>query len=256
VHLQSTWSGTAANPYADDFRECHGGLFRDDYLRALAESSWLKVAASAVGQDLATCHLNNLETLAALGGEPGPKFVFAHFLPPHHPYLFDRDGHVLRRATVSDQFEFQKLLWEVRPPYVEQVLFMNRRILEVVDRIRADSEMPPIIVLQSDHGPNLREGLSEERQHQIRLANFSALLLPGAPEDLVPDEATPVNHFRRILNHYFGAGHPILEDRFFVSPFEEPYRFVEVDRTGARIESPPPERAGHLAEKAGRGTIP
>ncbi len=30
---------------------------------------------------------------------PGPKFVFAHFVPPHHPYLFDREGHVLRRAT-------------------------------------------------------------------------------------------------------------------------------------------------------------
>ena len=35
VHLQSTWSGTAANPYADEFRECHGGLLRDEYLRAL-----------------------------------------------------------------------------------------------------------------------------------------------------------------------------------------------------------------------------
>ena len=233
VHLQSTWSGTAANPYADDFRQCHGGLFSDEYLRALAEVSWLKALGSRASLDLATCHLNNLETLEILGSEPGPKFVFAHFLPPHHPYLFDREGHVLRRATLSDQFEFQKLLWEARRPYVDQLTFVNERILRVIDRLRADSGQEPIIVLQSDHGPNLREGLSEKRQHQIRLANFSACLLPGAPDDLMPDDGTPVNHFRRIFNHYFGTGHPILEDRYFVSPFARPYAFEEVDRNGA-----------------------
>ena len=238
VHLQSTWSGTAANPYADDFRECHGGLLSDEYLRALAEVSWLKALGSRASLDLATCHLNNLETLGTMGSERGPKFVFAHFLPPHHPYLFDRQGHVLRHASLSDQFEFQKLLWEARQPYVDQLIFINERILRAIDRIRADSAQDPIIVLQSDHGPNLRDGLSEERQHQIRFANFSAFLLPGAPADLIPDEGTPVNHFRRIFNHYFGTSHAILEDRYFVSPFALPYAFKEVDRTGAWVAAP------------------
>jgi hypothetical protein len=238
VQLQSTWSGTAANPYVDDFRECQAGLFGDDYLRALAEVSWLRAFGSRASLDLATCHLKNLETLAALGPEAGPKFVFAHFLPPHHPYLFDRDGQVLRRATLSDQFEFQKVLWEARQPYVDQLTFMNARILHVIDRLLAESRQEPIIVLQSDHGPNLREGLPEERQHQIRLANLAAFLLPGAPDDLMPDDGTAVNQFRRILNHYFGSSLPMLEDRYFVSPFAQPYAFKEVDGTGAPVDAP------------------
>jgi arylsulfatase A-like enzyme len=198
----------------------------------------LKALGSRASQDLATCHLNSLETLGSLGSERGPKFVFAHFLPPHHPYLFDRQGHVLRHASLSDQFEFQKLLWEARQPYVDQLIFMNERILRVIDRLRADSAQEPIIVLQSDHGPNLRDGLTEERQHQIRFANFAAFLLPGAPGDLVPDDGTPVNHFRRIFNHYFGTSHEILADRYFVSPFGQPYAFKEVDRAGAPVSPP------------------
>ncbi len=68
--------------------------------------------------DIASCHLQNFDALAAQASAPGPKFVFAHFLLPHHPYLFDRDGNVLRHATISDQFEFQKRLWEDRAAYL------------------------------------------------------------------------------------------------------------------------------------------
>ena len=38
---------------------------------------------------------------------PGRKFVFAHFLLPHHPYLFDRHGHVLSDASIGNEFNFQ-----------------------------------------------------------------------------------------------------------------------------------------------------
>ena len=114
MHLQSTWGGTASNPFADEFLPCHAGLFGNEYLRAVADASWLRALESKASLDIASCHLQNFETLAAQARAPGPKFVFAHFVPPHHPYLFDRDGTVLRRATISDQFEFQKRLWEDR----------------------------------------------------------------------------------------------------------------------------------------------
>ena len=238
VQLQSTWGGTGTNPFADVFIPCHAGLFESEYLRAIADASWLRALTARASMDVANCHLHNLQTLADQAGKPGLKFVFAHFVPPHHPYLFDRDGHVLRRANLSDQFEFQKQLWDQRPPYLDQLLFMNRRIMTVIDRLLAESARPPIIILQSDHGPNLRAGIQAEERLRIRLSNLSAILVPGAPSGLIPDNATPVNHFRRIFNYYFNAGLPLLPDRYFVSSYLRPFDMVEVDSEGARIAQP------------------
>ena len=181
VQLQSTWGGTSSNPYADEFLPCQTGIFGNEYLRAVADASWLRALESKASLDVANCHLRNFETLAAEAGAPGPKFVFAHFMPPHHPYLFDRDGNVLRKATISDQFEFQKRLWEDRRSYVEQLRYVNRRIADVVDRLIKDSPRPPVILLVSDHGPNLRQGMHPQEERHVRLANLTAMYVPGAP---------------------------------------------------------------------------
>jgi hypothetical protein len=239
VQLQSTWSGTGLNPLADEFVGCQAGIFGDEYLRAFADASWLRAASSRASMDIAHCHLQNFESLAAQGARPGPKFVLAHFLPPHHPYLFDRDGRILRHANLSDQFEFQKRLWERREPYVDQLMFVNGRILQAIDRVLADSASPPVILLLSDHGPNLRQGLTAQDHRRLRLANLSAVLLPGAPPSLVPNDSTPANLLRRVFNHYFDAGLPLLPDHFYVSPYSQPFAFTEVQGDGARLEPSP-----------------
>ena len=228
VHLQSTWGGTASNPYADEFLPCHAGLFGNEYLRAVADASWLRALESKASLDIASCHLQNFETLAVQARAPGPKFVFAHFVPPHHPYLFDRDGTVLRRATISDQFEFQKRLWEDRAAYAGQLAYVNRRIGEVVGRLIDDSAEKPVIILVSDHGPNLRSGMYPVEQRQVRLSNLTALYLPGATAGVLPADATPVNHMRRVFNLYFDAGLPLLPDRYFVSDYLTPFNLKEV----------------------------
>lgn len=239
LHLQSTWSGTGANPDADQFISCAGGLLRDDYWRTIAETSWLYALFSQATMQLASCHLNNLETLAELAREPGPKFVFAHFLPPHHPYLFDRDGRILRNARLTDQFDFQNQLWSQKEPYLEQLEYMNKRIGEVVERLVADSAVPPIIVLQSDHGPSLHAHEGPE-QRRIRFANLSAVRLPGAPAGWLPDDTTAVNLFPRLLNQAFGGALTIRSARFFASDFSQPFTLREFGADGVRIEPPPP----------------
>ncbi|HEU0224245.1 MAG TPA: sulfatase-like hydrolase/transferase [Steroidobacteraceae bacterium] len=238
VQLQSTWGGTGSNPHVDEFLACDAGLFGDEYLRAVADASWLRALESKASMDIANCHLQNFEALAAQASRPGPKFVLAHFVPPHHPYLFDREGNVLRRANISDQFEFQKRLWEDRVSYVDQLLYVNRRIGEVVDRILSDSPHPPVIVLVSDHGPNLKDGLRRDAQRRIRFANLTAMFLPGAGSDLLPPDATPVNHLRRIFNEYFDAGLPILPDRYFASTYEHPYGFLEIGADDLPVQAP------------------
>ncbi len=240
VHLQSSAPETMRNPYADEEVKCSGRLFDDEYFRTVAEISWLKALAlnSVMTAELATCHQLRLESLIDQARRRGPKFVFVHFLPPHHPYLFDRFGNVLRRVTISNQFDFQAKLWEDKPAYLEQLMYTNRSLLAVIDRIRAESERPPIIILQSDHGPNLRRGLTDAQAISLRLANFGAYLLPGAEAGTLPRDCAPVNQFRYLFNHYFEAGLPTLPNRSYISAFRTPLQMVEVNPSNSAGEWP------------------
>jgi len=234
VHVQSTYSATSTNPYADREIKCEQQIYDDEFVRAVIEASWLGAFQSKASVDLAECHRGNFRALGRLGGSPGPKFVFAHFIVPHHPYLFDRDGNVLRNATISNQFEAQNRLWDDKGSYVSQLEYVNRLVTDAVDAILATSSHRPVIVLASDHGPNLSGGLTEMKYAAVRLANFSAYLLPDAPADLMPQDGSAVNQFRRILSHYFGADLEPLPDRYFLSPYGRPFDLREIPADALR----------------------
>jgi hypothetical protein len=206
VHLASTAGETMVNPYANILHSCHTGSFQHEIYRVLLDNSLLRIFVADVGKDLATCHLQNYDTLGKIPQlDPGSKFVFAHIISPHHPYLFDEHGNVLRSATVSNQFEYDKMLWSDRAAYVSQLKFVNRSILKAIKQILKDSPEPPIILLVSDHGPQAPYvELNPTEQWTIRLANLVAAHLPGAP-DLLPDDLRMVNLFSYVLNHYFDA---------------------------------------------------
>ncbi|MBW1933532.1 MAG: hypothetical protein JRI56_11115, partial [Deltaproteobacteria bacterium] len=65
--------------------------------------------------------------------------------------------------------------------------------------------------LQSDHGirphhHNIEVGVNE--WHKI----LNAMYLPGMDYSEISPAISPVNTFRLIFNHYFGADYPLLED--------------------------------------------
>jgi hypothetical protein len=235
VHFQTPWGATLENPYADEQIPCYESAFANEFFRVLAEASWLKALQSRISVDLARCHLFNLTNLGRMGSHGGPKFVLAHFIPPHHPYLFDRRGNVLRDANLSNQFDYQARLWEQKEKYIDQLIYMNLRITEAVDQILAASPHPPIIVIQSDHGPNLDGGLSREEKVDIRLANLAAFFLPQAPRQLMPSDGSPVNEFRLILNYYFGRRMEVLPTRHYFSEYLTPFELTEVTGSVNRL---------------------
>ncbi len=226
VHVNSTFGATLHNSLADEEVHCRAGIFRVETYRVLVETTWLRVLEPLVVGDLAECHLSNFEALSRLASKPGPKFVFAHFIPPHHPYLFDRTGRVLRRASVANQMRFQENLWADKESYINQLIFVNRKVLEAVEQVITESEQPPIILIVSDHGPQVLDA-GREAFYRARFANLSAFFLPGAP-DVVPPDVSLVNGFRLIFDRYFGAALGSVPARHYMSEYQTPYAFVDV----------------------------
>jgi hypothetical protein len=166
--------------------------------------------------------LNELQNLPA--SIPGPKIVYAHILIPHPPFVFDRYGDPVessRPYSIWDGDEFEGTPQEYREGYRDQVVFTNRRILETIDGILADSDTQPIIVLMGDHGPGsmFKWDIDSPGCLWERTGNLYAILLPGNPNHpALNPTMTPVNTFRLIFNTYFGTDLPLLEDQtYFVS---------------------------------------
>ncbi|MEE8494640.1 MAG: hypothetical protein V3S25_11395, partial [Nitrospirales bacterium] len=113
--------------------------------------------------------------------------------------------------------------------YVDEVMFLNQKVREVVTEILAKAEHEPIIIVQGDHG-----FLPWDRSfpEQVRLRSTFAILnayhLPDGGRDRLYASISPVNTFRIILNHYFGANYPLRPDQSYYSTVKYPYRLTDV----------------------------
>lgn len=142
-----------------------------------------------------------------------PTFAFIHILIPHVPYVFDPAGNV-RTDPAFYSGERTEPVDEAHwlEGYIGEVEFINRSMLDIVERLIAESEIPPVIVIQGDHG------LREENRLQI----LNAMHLPGLDQSQLYDTLSPVNSFRIIFNHYFGTDFELLPDLSYNADEPEP----------------------------------
>lgn len=159
--------------------------------------------------------LQNLDFLSAASQEPGHKFFFAHVIAPHPPFVFGENGEPLTpdySYSFNDANDIGLTDEEYRAGYISQLKFLNMKLEEVIDGIIENSERPPIIILQADHGPGMFTDFTsvEGTCLKERYSAFAAYYLPGIKEGAIPDNITPVNLFRVIFNEYFGADYPLL----------------------------------------------
>lgn len=155
------------------------------------------------------------DRLSTIEGEfTSPIFVFAHIILPHDPYIFGPDGEPIENieATLTANPDMTKQL------YFDQLIFANKLVLKLVSQLLAGEEQPPVIILQSDHGPRFGSYSNEIdiNYFDSQLGILNAYYLPGSSKNWLCDSITSVNSFRMILNEYFDAGLPLLEDRYFV----------------------------------------
>src|SRR3989344_173338 len=169
-----------------------------------------------------------------------PTFVFAHFLLPQGPYVFNADGSFVSEEEAAKRTRIEN--------YLNQVSYINKEIAAVVDTILENSEPDPIIILQGDHGfafgilatkePELLKELTFKPGQQEELIipnvnysfpNLNAYYLPDGGDTLLYDSISPVNTFRLILNYYFGQNFKFLDDISYVINPNDPSQYISIE---------------------------
>ena len=151
-----------------------------------------------------------------------PLFAFAHIEAPHPPYVFDADGSPVqpdRPFEVTDGQRFYQAggtREEYISGYTRQLTYLNRRVLQTIDRI-LKRDPNSVIILQGDHGSRLRATNSAQTTYAKETAAIlSAYYLPNRKaEGRLYDTISPVNTFRVIFDLYFGERYELLPDRSF-----------------------------------------
>ena len=181
--------------------------------------------------------LYSFSNLGKVNQIPGPKYIFAHIMSPHPPFFFTADGELVPEVEYK-----LNAYWE-REKYLDQLIYINNRVKTLVEEILSGSKIPPIIIIQGDHGA--RSTLGNPRGDREDPANIgwhyptaemlrestpilNAYYLPGADSSLLYDSISPVNTFRLVFNTYFDEDYELLDDRCYYSPYWQPYDFYDV----------------------------
>jgi hypothetical protein len=143
-----------------------------------------------------------------------PKFVYAHFVAPHFPIVFDPEGGPVILAENAD-------LDTYIAAYRGEVLYLNKRVLEVVREIISTSTTPPVIIIQGDHG-------DDKATANDRMKILNAYYLPGVDRSKLYPTISPVNSFRLVFNEIFGGNYALLPDKSYFSTLQEPLDYTEI----------------------------
>lgn len=156
--------------------------------------------------------------------EPGPKYVFAHILVPHPPYVFLEDGSYAPKGATFET----------------QLADTNRRVRALLEPLLALPEgEQPIIIVQADEGPFPRRFAGNPDDFEWAAATddelvtkygvLSAMHLPG-PEGAAPlrPDMTLVNTYPELFRRYFGSHMPDQPDRSYASDTPTPYDLIDI----------------------------
>ncbi|MCK4472467.1 MAG: sulfatase-like hydrolase/transferase, partial [Anaerolineae bacterium] len=161
----------------------------------------------------------------------GPTFAFVHVQVPHWPFIFDADGRPVEPHNgigMRGDYEYDEFI----EGYKNQLIFVNRRLQNAIDEILPRASDLPIIIIQSDHGPDAKLDYGGWRIEKTylpeRMSIFNAYYFPDQNYEALYESITPVNTFRVIFNNYFGADYELLGDRSYFASWSHPYLFTDV----------------------------
>ncbi len=234
VHFNSSgWGPTDSNRFADisiranRLNEFNISLIQTTMLKPLEKYIIIESGAQKV--------LYSLSNLGKVNQIDGPKYIFAHIMSPHPPFFFDANGELIPKA------EYKLAPYWDPEKYLDQLIFINSRVELLVEEILSNSKIPPIIIIQGDHGARSTIGEPDPDKpadhgweyptaENLRESTYilNAYYLPGNGSDLLYDSITPVNSFRVVFNTYFDEDFELLEDKIYYSVYKTPFDFFDV----------------------------
>jgi hypothetical protein len=131
------------------------------------------------------------------------KFVYGHFMIPHDPYVLDSVGRIkpALETIVKDKNK------EVQA-YMDQVLYANKIIEELVSHIKNNNKKNSVIIIAGDHG---YKSFTKDKSG-FAFQNLHAFYFPDGKYETLYQSISPVNTFRAVLNKYYAAQLPYLKD--------------------------------------------
>jgi hypothetical protein len=194
-----------------DLNEFEVNLFRRTILRPILPV----IAPDWVSSNYRSRVETEFRQLAAIAAERGdrPKFVFGHLPTPHTPWFYHADG---TPRTVLDI----ETTWAEMPAntgldqqtliegYSGQVSWVDRRVVESIDEIVANSARSPVIVVFGDHGSWIG---SDSGDFRLRFLPLFAARMPDGSEPF-PDDIQLTNLFPVLFNDLFGDDIPLVDE--------------------------------------------
>lgn len=242
-HLGSWWGATHFSAQADknylleDKRVGGIGAFNYIILQSTALNPLFKhvLPRFAVGNsedDQRSRVIYQFESLNNVASLPGPKFVFAHIISPHEPYVFNPDC-----TPISLE---QTRAFKEEENYIRQVQCINNKFEQTIKTILKKSTRPTVIIIQSDEGaPFLAERLNPPDSWgqagsdllKEKFPVFAAIRMStlSTTQSGLYAEISPVNIFRLVFNNYFKSNLELLPDRHYIFPnLKNLYQFEDI----------------------------
>jgi hypothetical protein len=205
-------------PISSGLSEFEGLLIRTTLARHTQDLGWFD-PDYIMGVNFRDRFLNVFNNMDDIARNPEPTFSYIHLISPHPPFVFDPEGNPTYPPDFwNENREYPPSLYQ--QGYVNQLQYLNKKMLEAIDTILENSTTPPIIIIQGDHGPWM----------QPKAKRFWILNAYYLPEhnDAPYKTISPVNTFRMVFNLYFGGQYDMLDDVSYFSPVPKLYEFSKV----------------------------
>lgn len=199
IHLGSWFTATRYNQIADQNINFSGVHFTNELSNIIVRGSFLRllinrytVMSSDFFRKEVLSAFATLENIPIVAGKP--KFIFAHIICPHTPYVFGPNGEKLGLQPGED--------WKNNKEFfLGQHIFITKKIKELVEHKLSSSQAAPVIIIQADHGARL----DKPQAHQV----FSAVYVPNYKGAPWPASTNSINTFKFLFNDLFGTKFPI-----------------------------------------------
>jgi hypothetical protein len=195
INMGSWFTQTRDNQLADQNVNCFGFQLTDELSTIILHNSVLRLILinRYFHRQAVLDAFANLENMPVSSGKP--KFIFAHIICPHSPYVFGANGEKLGLKPGENK--------DAKQLYLDQHIFISKKVKEFVDKKLSASQPTPVIIIQGDHGARM----DRPNAHQV----FNAVYIPDYKGKSWQDSISSVNTFRVLFNDIFGTNMEILK---------------------------------------------